>query len=242
MAGKKTFVAGEVLLAQDVNDFLMDQTVMNFTTVAARSSAIPTPTTGMVSYVGDTGSDSATNATIVDVPQIQAYTGSAWQNMDGLTLVAKATIGTTVSSVTISNVFSADFENYFIKISGGVASGDIGINLTLGSTASDYYYGGSNQQYGNLTLSPNIGTNASSFQSAVYGSTNALSGQIFLDMPQTAKRTVARWQATGTSTTYFRNDAQGFINNNTQYTAFTLTTGSGTITGGTIYVYGYRSA
>jgi hypothetical protein len=242
MAGKKTFVAGEVLLAQDVNDFLMDQTVMNFTTVAARSSAIPTPTTGMVSYVGDTGSDSATNATSVDVPQIQAYTGSAWQNMDGLTLVAKATIGTTVSSVTISNVFSADFENYFIKISGGVASGDIGINLTLGSTASDYYFGGSNQQYGSTSINASVGNNTSSFESAVYGSTNALSGQIFLDMPQTAKRTVARWQATGTSTTYFRNDAQGFINNNTQYTAFTLTTGSGTITGGTIYVYGYRSA
>jgi hypothetical protein len=242
MAGKKTFVAGEVLLAQDVNDFLMDQTVMNFTTVAARSSAIPTPTTGMVSYVGDTGSDSATNATIVDVPQIQAYTGSAWQNMDGLTLVAKATIGTTVSSVTMTNVFSADFENYFIKISGGVASGDIALNLTLGSTASDYYFGGSNQQYGTFTVSANNGNNASSFISAVYCSTNALSGQIFLDMPQTAKRTVARWQATGTSTTYFRNDAQGFINNNTQYTAFTLTTSSGTITGGTIYVYGYRSA
>ena len=63
--GKKTFVAGEVLIAQDVNDFLMDQTVMNFASSAARSSAIPTPTQGMVSYQKDTDA-------------IEAYDGSNW--------------------------------------------------------------------------------------------------------------------------------------------------------------------
>jgi hypothetical protein len=50
---------------------------------------------------------------------------------------------------------------------------------------------------------------------------------------------MVRYQATGSSTTYFRNDAHGFLNDANSYTAFTLTTGSGTITGGTIYVYGY---
>jgi hypothetical protein len=240
--GKKTFVAGEVLLAQDVNDYLMDQSVMNFASSAARSSAIPTPTTGMVSYVGDTGSDSATNATIVDVPQIQAYTGSAWQNMDGLTLVAKATIGTTVSAVTVTDAFSATYENYKIVVSGGVGSANLAINLTLGATTTGYYYGGSNQQYGSSTISPNVASNVGGFLSAVYGSVNGLSGTIELENPFATKRTVAKWQATGTSTNYFRNDAQGFLDNNTSYTAFTLTTASGTITGGTIYVYGYRSA
>jgi hypothetical protein len=160
-------------------------------------------------------------------------------NYPGLRLIKKQTIGTTVSAVTVTDAFSATYENYLIKVTGGVASGNIGINLTLGSTTSDYYFGGSNQQYGSTSINASVGNNTSSFESAVYGSTNALSGQIFLDMPQTAKRTVARWQATGTSTTYFRSDSQGFLNNNTQYTAFTLTTGSGTITGGTIYVYGY---
>jgi hypothetical protein len=63
--GKKTFVAGEVLLAQDVNDYLMDQTVMNFASDAARSSAIPTPTQGMVSYQKDTDA-------------IEAYDGTNW--------------------------------------------------------------------------------------------------------------------------------------------------------------------
>jgi len=63
--GKKTFVAGEVLLAQDVNDYLMDQTVMNFASSAARSSAIPTPTEGMF-------------AVTTDNDQVDYYNGSAW--------------------------------------------------------------------------------------------------------------------------------------------------------------------
>jgi hypothetical protein len=65
MAGKKTFVAGEVLTAQDVNDYLMDQSVMTFASDAARSSAIPTPTQGMISYQTDTDA-------------IEAYDGSNW--------------------------------------------------------------------------------------------------------------------------------------------------------------------
>ena len=53
MAGRKTFTAGEVLQAADVNDFLMDQSVMVFAGTAARGSAIPSPTEGMVTYLQD---------------------------------------------------------------------------------------------------------------------------------------------------------------------------------------------
>lgn len=163
-------------------------------------------------------------------------------NYPGLRLIKKQTIGSGVSSVTVTDAFSATYENYFIKVTGGVGSGDLALNMTLGATATGYYTIGTNQQYNTVIVGVSNGFNVSSFVSVVYGSTNALSGQIFLDMPQAAKRTVARWQATGTSTTYFRNDSQGFLDNNTQYTAFTLTTGSGTVTGGTIYVYGYGAS
>jgi hypothetical protein len=63
--GRKTFVAGDVLLAQELNDYLMDQSVMNFATDAARSSAIPTPTEGMLSLTKDND-------------EIDYYNGSAW--------------------------------------------------------------------------------------------------------------------------------------------------------------------
>jgi len=68
MAGKKTFVAGEVLLAQDVNDLLMDQTIMNFASSAARASAIPTPTEGMTTYLQDTNT-------------LETYNGSNYVNI-----------------------------------------------------------------------------------------------------------------------------------------------------------------
>ncbi len=63
--GKKTFTAGEVLTASDVNGYLMEQAVMVFGGTAARSSAIPTPSAGMVTYVSD-------------LAQVQYYNGSAW--------------------------------------------------------------------------------------------------------------------------------------------------------------------
>ena len=110
--GKKTFTAGDVLIAGDVNNYLMDQTVMNFATVAARSSAIPVPSTGMVSYVGDTGSETPTST----IPQIQAYTGAAWQNLDGSTLLAKLDF-TSATTITMDNVFSATYRNYLLVMS-----------------------------------------------------------------------------------------------------------------------------
>jgi hypothetical protein len=54
VAGRKTFVAGEILTASDVNSFLMDQSVMVFDDSGARGSAIPSPSEGMVTYLKST--------------------------------------------------------------------------------------------------------------------------------------------------------------------------------------------
>ena len=51
---RQVFDAGEVLSATDVNNFLMNQMVMTFAGSAARSSAIPAPTEGMLTYLADT--------------------------------------------------------------------------------------------------------------------------------------------------------------------------------------------
>jgi hypothetical protein len=50
---RKTFTAGEVLAASDVNSFLMDQKIMTFADSTARSSAIGTATQGMITYLAD---------------------------------------------------------------------------------------------------------------------------------------------------------------------------------------------
>jgi hypothetical protein len=52
---RKTFIDGDTLPASDLN-LLMNQSVMTFATSAARTTAIPTPTEGMVSYLEDSNS------------------------------------------------------------------------------------------------------------------------------------------------------------------------------------------
>lgn len=54
--GFKTFVAGDVLTAAQVQGYLQDQAVMKFASVAARASALASPTQGMLSFI--TGSNS----------------------------------------------------------------------------------------------------------------------------------------------------------------------------------------
>jgi len=86
LAGRKVFTAGEVLQAADVNDYLMDQSVMVFAGTAARGSAIPSPTEGMVTY-------------LEDADELQVYT-TDWAAVSGGGLVA-------VKSVLKTDTFSA---------------------------------------------------------------------------------------------------------------------------------------
>ena len=62
--GRKTFSPGDVLTSSDVQNYLMDQSVMVFAGTAARASAIPSPSAGMVAYSTATA--------------LQVYNGSAW--------------------------------------------------------------------------------------------------------------------------------------------------------------------
>lgn len=71
-AGFKTFNTGDILTANDVNTYLMQQTVMVFDNATARTAAIATPSEGMFSYLKDT------NLTY-------RYDGSAWLSDAGTT-------------------------------------------------------------------------------------------------------------------------------------------------------------
>jgi hypothetical protein len=66
---RKVFVAGEILTAADVNANLMDQAVMVFDDAAARTTAIPSPIEGMVTYLKDTDKlEKYTNAWVDAAP------------------------------------------------------------------------------------------------------------------------------------------------------------------------------
>jgi len=54
--GYRTFTAGAVLTAAQVQGYLQDQVVMDFASNAARTSALASPSQGMVSYLTDSNS------------------------------------------------------------------------------------------------------------------------------------------------------------------------------------------
>ena len=63
--GYRTFAAGEVLTATNVQGYLMDQAIPVFADATARDAAITSPTEGQHCFLSDTDA-------------LQFYTGSAW--------------------------------------------------------------------------------------------------------------------------------------------------------------------
>jgi len=238
-AGKKTFTAGEILTASDTNTYLMEQTVMYFAGTAARASAIPTPSTGMTSYIGTTGTAS--------IPQIETYTGSAWQTPYGMTLVGTVNF-TSATSVVLDNVFTSAYDSYYIVHSArNNSANDVGIAFqfrSAGSTiAGTAYQRNAIQSY--LTVISATGTNGGAFWNCGIASQVNFS-QTTMTVTNPAKALskamefhAAHSQAGATLDTYY-----GFGSNitNTAYDGMVLVcNGAGTITG-TVRVYGLRNS
>lgn len=124
--GRKDFEAGQVLSAADVNGYLMDQSVQRFASEAARDTAIPTPSEGMVCYLDDTN-------------DVLVYDGSQWVNFTGditnVTAGTGLTGGGSEGSVTLDVDFSAVQPNVITTqgdlVIGGV-SGDA-VRLPIGA-------------------------------------------------------------------------------------------------------------
>jgi hypothetical protein len=226
MAGKKTFVAGEVLLAQDVNDFLMDQSVMNFATSAARASAIPTPTEGMTTYVQDTN-------------QLETFDGTEYRGMSGLQLVKKQDIGTGVTSVVVNDAFSATYDSYKIIVSGGVASGPTDLILRLGASTTGYYACVLFTLYGAGPVDSVKTFNGTGFPFMGYANTSAINANFELNNPFLSKNTAFSAFAPQMSTANAPLFNGGYHAGADSFTGFTLIVNTGNLTGGTVRVYGY---
>ena len=159
----------------------------------------------------------------------------------GLVYVTSATVGTAVASVTVPSAFSSTYDNYRIVFGGGVASSASGqLNLKLGSSTTGYYGVLQYALYaagGNLVAQDN---NAAAFSYMANINVNQVAGSIDLLQPYLAKHTLvkdASWIASNACGTYC-----GIHQVATSYTDFTFIPNAGTLTGGTITVYGYRKA
>lgn len=176
-----------------------------------------------------------------DTDRIAAYNGAAWVTQNGLQLIKTQTIGSAVSSVTVSDVFSSTYDNYRIIVNGGVGSADSHLRMTLGSTSTGYYFAGVSAFYAGGAAGVGALQNAA-FWEAGYNTTNSLFLDIDLLSPNLTKNTMYSTVRCNATTGGATVATGGYLADTTQYTAFTLTPASGTLTGGTIRVYGYANS
>jgi hypothetical protein len=224
-----TFASAEVLTAANQN--LLSNGIPVFSGTATRNDAFggsgeKVLAEGQFAYLEDS------NTT-------QYYDGAAWQTVGptpGLTLISTATIGSAVSSATISSVFSSTYDNYLVTINSftnsATGSGYNLFRLDAGGT-TDYTTRGT---YASGTTD----TSASSAAARMGVKSTGRQGLVlFLLGPNMAQNTLG-WL--GGPNGEFPGFYNVFINTSTQYTNFTVLPDSGTITGGTIRVYGFSNS
>lgn len=160
-------------------------------------------------------------------------------NAIGLWLVKSQAVGTGVSNVVITNAFSSSYDDYLITYSGGTMSADTNITMFLGTTtpASGYYL---SMIFGNTSGSPLIAgnNNSAAWSWAGGGSSNGANMYVVLKNPFLTKETMMTAEIRY-STVFGHSVA--YHANTSSWTDFVCAPASGTFSGGTIRVYGYRN-
>jgi hypothetical protein len=159
----------------------------------------------------------------------------------GLRLVKKQTIGTAVSSVTVTGAFSATYENYKIVFSNVDVSSSNGatflkFNNSAGSTYSycTFYTPYSGTAGTEKGLATNSGINVAFTDQD--NNTNA-----FIEVAHPFLAVTTNVSALGSNSTYAVT-ANGIDTNAVSQTGFSISVVGRTMTGGTIYVYGYGAS
>jgi hypothetical protein len=166
----------------------------------------------------------------------EVLTASAMDSI-GLWLVKTQTIGSGVATQEVTSCFSANYENYLVTVSGGTASGNTTLNFRCGTQASGYRYSYLYTSYTSAPLA--VGTTSdSAILYAGFANTTGLNAIISVSGPFLSGPTLIAGD--GGSIGNFAGRVTGYEPGNSSFTGLTIVAGSGTLTGGTIRVYGYR--
>jgi hypothetical protein len=190
---RKVFVAGEILTAADVNTFLGDQAVMVFDDAAARTTAIPSPIEGMVTYLKSDKSVTKFNGSafvpigtilqVVSTVKTDTFTGTNTTFADVTGLTVTITPSSTSSKVLLmSHVtggsINAGNPGLHIRFNGGNAS------TFVGDAAGSRIRGTSGSLYGGNATARDV-----------VGLATEQVGATFLDSPNTTSATTYAIQA-----------------------------------------------
>jgi hypothetical protein len=176
----KTFTAGTLATASDVNTYLMKQSVMVFADATARNAALTSPTEGMVCYL--TGNDHLT-----------VYDGAAWRIID----IAWSDYTPTFSNFTLGNGTVSGkyfrigrFTHFIVQVTLGStssvsATGGIQASLPVAYASTARFHGTARMAVGSTFLGTLIGSggnavmyvnNVSGTYETVTLTTNAIPG------------------------------------------------------------------
>ncbi len=160
-----------------------------------------------------------------------------------LVLVKTQTIGSAVASVSVTDAFSATYDNYKILLSGGESSAsNVTLSMQLGATTTGYSSVVFYVDFATTTTPASAGVNnGASWEQIGSGATNGLHLDIDLLAPFLSKRTTFSG-GLSTFSNALGGPAAGIQNSTTSFTGFTLTPSTGTLTGGVIRVYGYLNS
>lgn len=164
---------------------------------------------------------------------VTSYGGTAATVSNGV-----VTIGTSNTSVTVENAFSANYDSYRIIFQGGSSSAGANLSFQLsGITSATYQQYGFYGAWGTAALNA-YGPAAATSWSDICPTQSPYTWQMDLHSPFLAAAKYGRsigWSATGVHEFSLRCSAT------TSITGFTIAPLSGNISGGTLRVYGLRN-
>lgn len=161
-------------------------------------------------------------------------------NAVGLWLVKTQTVGSAVASVTVSDAFSSTYDNYLITLNGGTQSANTSLNLRLGASTTGYYQF-LNYGLSNTTTPLGVGQDNANNLSWVGGGNAGQASHVRVEVfgPNLAAYTKFSGGAYQNGSNYGTMVGEHRVA--TAYTSFEIIPATGTLTGGTIRVYGYRN-
>lgn len=161
----------------------------------------------------------------------------------GLVYITQVTVGSGVATVNITGCFSATYDHYLVQWAGVTCSNAANAmlyKLLVGTTPTTAGF------YGNTMFLVNGGgggfTNANRVNTSFaecggISTTYLASGSVEIHQPFISSST---WSSFSHVDNYYWRLGVDVLHNTTSYNGFQLYPGLGTISGGTITVYGYR--
>jgi hypothetical protein len=227
----KVFSNGSVLNASEINENLMNQSVMVFSNSTARSAALTAPVEGMITYLEDTA-------------VYENYDGTAWVSFgEAESDLLGTSVFTAQTSVALDNIFTADYRFYdFYLTAIGSTSSNLQARLRDSAAAdlSTSTYTSQSIIADNATITGGTSRTTQWAMSNTRARTWFKIGSII--SPFEAEATGVYYNGTDNiSDTQFRLDS-GVLNNTTasSYAGIRFFVASGTMTG-QLSIYGRKS-